>query len=187
MLWLVGRWLVMLMATLMAGAGTSACRSSGPMVVEGSVGTADRPLDADATRETRPQPYLLIRLSERRLYLLDDAPGTPDESFPIAVGREGLETPVGLFQVEEMLENPDFDKVASGVVVERIPPGPANPLGARWIGFTHGPGWTVGIHGTPTPHLLGRAVSSGCVRMRNADVIAIYERVRIGTPVRVEP
>ena len=118
MLWLVGRWLVMLTATLMAGAGSSACRMSGPMVVDGSVGKADRPLDADATRETRPQPYLLIRLRERRLYLLDDAPGTPDESFPIAVGREGLETPVGLFQVEEMVENPDFDKVASGVVVE---------------------------------------------------------------------
>jgi lipoprotein-anchoring transpeptidase ErfK/SrfK len=126
-------------------------------------------------------------LGERRLYVVDDAPGIPDESFPIAVGREGLETPVGRFQVEEMIENPDYVKIASGVVVKRIPPGPTNPLGERWIGFTHGDGWTIGIHGTPNPELLGRAVSHGCVRMRNADVIGIYERVRIGTPVHVEP
>jgi len=73
------------------------------------------------------------------------------------------------------------------VVIERIPPGPSNPLGVRWIGFAHGPGWTVGIHGTPMPNLLGRAVSHGCVRMRNADVIRVYDRVQIGTPVFVEP
>ena len=176
------------MFALLAGAGSSACRIAGPAAVDGSVATVTRAPDADAAPEPRTRSYLLlIRLSERRLYLLDDAPDTPDESFPIAVGREGVETPVGQFQVEEMVENPDFDKVASGAVLERIPPGPTNPLGERWIGFTHGPGWTIGIHGTPTPHLLGRAVSGGCVRMRDADVIAIYDRVRIGTPVRVEP
>jgi lipoprotein-anchoring transpeptidase ErfK/SrfK len=174
-------------AGLLAGAGSSACRIAGPAAVDGSTAAVSRAPDAVVAPEPLRQPSLLIRLSERRLYVLDDAPDTPDESFPIAVGREGLETPVGQFEVEEMVENPDFERVASGTVVERIPPGPTNPLGARWIGFSHGPGWTVGIHGTPTPHLLGRAVSSGCVRMRNADVIAIYGRVRIGTPVRVEP
>ena len=86
-----------------------------------------------------------------------------------------------------MVEHPDYLKFASGVIVKRIPPGPANPLGERWIGFAHGEGWTIGIHGTPNPELLGRAVSHGCVRMRNADVVGIYERVRIGTPVVVEP
>ena len=45
----------------------------------------------------------------------------------------------------------------------------------------------MGIHGTPNPELLGRAVSHGCVRMRNADVIRIYDRVKLGTPVIVEP
>ena len=134
--------------------------------------------------------YLVLRLGERRLYLMDDDPGTPVESFPIAVGREGLETPVGRFQVEEMVENPDYLQVADGVplrVIKRIPPGPTNPLGERWIGFAHGGRWTVGIHGTPHPELLGRAVSHGCVRMRNADVIRVYEHVGIGTTVIVEP
>jgi L,D-transpeptidase ErfK/SrfK len=182
---IVKSWFAMF--ALVAGAGSSACRIAGPAAVDGRVATVNPAPDADAAPEPRPRSYLVIRLSERRLYLSDDAPGTPDESFPIAVGREGLETPVGQFHVEEMVENPDFERIASGAVIERIPPGPKNPLGARWIGFAHGPGWTIGIHGTPTPHLLGRAVSSGCVRMRDADVIAIYDRVRIGTPVRVEP
>lgn len=134
--------------------------------------------------------YLLLRRGERRLYLIDDDPGTAIESFPIAVGREGLETPLGRFQVEEMVEHPDFLQIADESplrIIARIPPGPSNPLGERWIGFTHGDGWTVGIHGTPQPELLGRAVSHGCVRMRNADVIRVYERVQIGTTVIVEP
>ena len=141
--------------------------------------------------EAPPAPfYLVLRLGERRLYLKKDDPGTPTESFPIAIGREGLETPVGRFQVEEMIEKPDFLEVAAGVplrVVKRIPPGPTNPLGERWIGFAHGDGWTIGIHGTPNPELLGRAVSHGCVRMRNADVVRVYERVQLGTMVIVEP
>ncbi len=114
----------------------------------------------------------------------------PIASFPIAVGRPGHETPTGRFQVEEMVEHPDFhrfDVKDPTRVLERIPPGPANPLGERWIGFAHGGGWTVGIHGTPRPELLGRAVSGGCVRMRNADVIRVYGEVRLGTPVIVRP
>ena len=140
--------------------------------------------------EVRSRPYLVLRVGERRLYMMDDDPRTPLESFPIAVGRDGHETPIGRFRVEEMIEHPDFHKFDPNDrsrLVKYVPPGPANPLGERWIGFARGDGWTVGIHGTPEPHLLGRAVSGGCVRMRNADVIRIYDRVRIGTPVIVEP
>lgn len=173
-------------AALLAGSGTSACGVVTPSAF-GRGAAAIRVPDADAASNPSLQPYLVLRLSERRLYLVDDAPRTPDESFPIAVGREGRETPVGQFRVEEMVENPDFLKMASGVVIKRIPPGPTNPLGERWIGFAHGDGWTIGIHGTPNPELLGRAVSNGCVRMRNADVISVYERIQIGTPVHVEP
>ena len=139
-----------------------------------------------------PPVSLAIRLKERRLDLIGADATIPVESFPIAVGRAGHETPTGRFQVEEMVEHPDFykfDPKDPSRVIGRIPPGPANPLGERWIGFTHGEGWTwtVGIHGTPHPELLGRAVSGGCIRMRNADVIRIYERVRLGTIVVVHP
>jgi len=151
-------------------------------------------LDRERSEIQRPDAgeltYLLLRLGERRLYLMDDDPRTPVESFPIAVGREGRETPTGSFRVEEMIEHPDFHKFDPRDrtrVIKRIPPGPTNPLGERWIAFTHGDGWVVGIHGTPNPELLGRAVSGGCVRMRNADVIRVYERVQLGTTVIVEP
>ncbi|MCW5892769.1 MAG: L,D-transpeptidase [bacterium] len=139
-----------------------------------------------------PSPVrLLLKLRERRLYLLHHDPETPAESFPIAIGKPGTETPTGSFHVEELVVDPDFTKYDRSVdppkIVRRIPPGaPDNPLGKRWIGITHGPGWTLGIHGTPRPELLGQAVSNGCVRMRNADVVRIYERVQLGTPVVVE-
>jgi len=170
---------------LVAVAGTAACGVGRP-----------RPGDERVTADAREPvtdaaaPYLLLRLGERRLYLMDDDPRTPVESFAIAVGRDGLETPTGRFQVEELVVDPEFvviDREDRTRVARRIPPGPDNPLGARWIGFAHGDGWTVGIHGTPRPELLGRAVSRGCVRMRNADVIRLYDRVRLGTAVVVEP
>lgn len=170
-------------AVLLLGLGSAGC---GPVAAPSPAPTAD----TAATTHDDPSVYLLLRLGERRLYLMDADPQTPAESFPIAVGRKGLETPTGRYEVEEMVEHPEYvkiDRTLPSQVAKRIPPGPTNPLGERWIGFAHGEGWTVGIHGTPNPELLGRAVSHGCVRMRNADVIRIYERVQLGTPVVVEP
>jgi lipoprotein-anchoring transpeptidase ErfK/SrfK len=63
-----------------------------------------------------------------------------------------------------------------------MPPGPKNPLGVRAIYL----GWTeYRIHGTVDPGSIGRAASSGCIRMHNADVIDLYDRVHIGAPVYV--
>jgi lipoprotein-anchoring transpeptidase ErfK/SrfK len=137
-----------------------------------------------------PSTYVVIRLKDRRLDLVKDDIATPLASFPIAVGRVGDETPTGCFQVEEKIVHPDFQKIDPKNrmrVVKYFPPGPTNPLGERWIGFAHGDGWTLGIHGTPNPELLGKAVSHGCVRMRNSDVIRVYEIVELGTPVIVRP
>ena len=60
--------------------------------------------------------------------------------------------------------------------------GPDNPLGARalYLGSTE-----YRIHGTSEPWTIGQAVSSGCIRMRNEDVTDLYERVKVGTQVRV--
>lgn len=138
----------------------------------------------------KPSTYVVIRVKARRLELMQAGVASPLGRFPIAVGRGGHETPTGRFQVEEMVEHPDFlqiDPKDPTRVLKRIPPGPENPLGERWIGFAHGDGWTIGMHGTPHPELLGRAVSGGCIRMRNADVLYVYERVTLGTPVIVKP
>ena len=174
---------------LIAGPALSGCGLAGPSPErKGAVSPAGA--TAPAAKDQKPT-HLVLRLGERRIYLMDDDPKTPAESFPVAIGKDGWETPTGRFAVEEMVEHPDFLKVDDTVVpqrvIKRIPPGPTNPLGERWIGFAHGEGWTVGIHGTPNPELLGRAVSHGCVRMRNADVVRIYDRVQLGTTVIVEP
>jgi lipoprotein-anchoring transpeptidase ErfK/SrfK len=136
--------------------------------------------------------YLILRLGERRLYLMEgdeDGGGRRVDSFPVAVGRQEYETPTGRFEVVEKIANPDFLQIdwnEPSRVIRTIAPGPDNPLGLRWIGFTSAHGWGIGFHGTPQPELLGRAVSHGCVRMRNSDVVKVYGRVRIGTPVIVE-
>ncbi len=138
-----------------------------------------------------PEPYLVLNLTQRRVYIMDEVAGMPPESFRVAIGRKGFETPTGEFRINEMVVNPDFvvfdfnnpSKKERG----RVPPGPTNPLGLRWIGFAYAHGWSVGFHGTPKTEVLGQAVSHGCVRMANADVVKLYDRVKIGTTVIVEP
>lgn len=125
---------------------------------------------------------LVIKLSDRRVYVYKG--DRMQASYPIAVGKSGWETPKGHFKVLQMQQNPAWQHPWNGKI---IPPGPDNPLGARWIGF-----WTdghnfIGFHGTPNEELVGQAVSHGCIRMRNKDVLALYEQVKIGTPVSVEP
>ncbi len=177
---------VLLGALLLVVSGLIACAPAAPKPDPG----AQARLTTSAAPSDHGSTYLVIRLKERRLDVMRDDVMTPVESFPIAVGRAGHETPVGRFQVEEMVEHPDYlqvDPKDRSRVLERIPPGPANPLGERWIGFAHGDGWTVGIHGTPHPQLLGRAVSGGCIRMRNGDVLRVYDSVKLGTIVVVDP
>lgn len=133
--------------------------------------------------EADPQALRLeIRLSRRQVTLYrGDA---PLKSYPIAVGRPGWETPVGSYEVKQMIKNPTWvHPLEKGVV---IPGGdPENPLGRYWIGFwTDGKNW-IGFHGTPTPRSVGRAASHGCVRMYNKDVEELFKQVTIGTVVTV--
>lgn len=132
--------------------------------------------------EIAPELQLVIRLSERRVYLYDR--DNVQVSYPIAVGRAGWETPTGTYSVINMVVDPGWQNPFTGAV---IPPGPSNPLGDRWIGF-----WTdgenfIGFHGTPNEGSVGRAASHGCIRMYNRDVRELFETVAVGTPVIVEP
>ncbi len=125
---------------------------------------------------------LAIKLSERRVYVYQN--NHVQVSYPIAIGKAGWETPRGNYKVIQMQRDPAWQHPWTGKV---IPPGPDNPLGARWIAF-----WTdgrnfIGFHGTPNEKLVGQAVSHGCIRMRNRDILALFKQVDIGTPVTVEP
>ena len=105
-------------------------------------------------------------------------------NYDVAVGREGWNTPTGYFSVFQKQIDPYWEHPFTGVVV---PPGPDNPLGTRWIGFWSDGQNSIGFHGTPDESVIGSAVSHGCVRMRNEDIIALYERVSMDTTVRVVP
>jgi L,D-transpeptidase catalytic domain/Putative peptidoglycan binding domain len=106
-------------------------------------------------------------------------------TYPIAVGRAGLETPAGLYHVNDREVNPSWHVPKSawaGDLAGRIiPPGPSDPIKARWLGFWNG----AGIHGTEETWSLGHAASHGCIRMSIADVEQLYPLVPMGTPVYV--
>jgi len=126
--------------------------------------------------------HLVIKLSDRRVYVYQNK--SLKVSYAIAVGKAGWETPTGNYKVMNLEPSPVWEHPWTGEVILE---GPENPLGARWIGF-----WTdgvnsIGFHGTPDEKLVGQAVSHGCVRMRNKDIVALYEQVKLGTPVTVKP
>ncbi|AHB87633.1 LD-transpeptidase YkuD family [Thermosynechococcus sp. NK55a] len=130
-----------------------------------------------------PPLRLEINLSRRQLTLYQG--DTPLRRYPVAVGRPGWETPVGQFQVRQMIRNPAWKNPFTGGVIAGGHP--QNPLGRRWIGFwSDGTNW-VGLHGTPNPDSIGHAVSHGCVRMYNRDIEELFEKVQLGVPVIVVP
>lgn len=107
------------------------------------------------------------------------------KSYTVAVGQEGLETPEGLYHIESKEVEPSWhvpnSAWAGDLAGQVIPPGPEDPLKARWMGIFEG----AGIHGTEETWSLGSAASHGCVRMSIPDVIDLYDRVEVGTPIYI--
>jgi len=105
------------------------------------------------------------------------------KTYTVAVGQEGLETPEGLYEIQEKQVNPSWhvpDSAWAGDLAGQvIPPGPDDPIKARWMAIFEG----AGIHGTEETESLGSAASHGCVRMSIPDVIELYPQVEVGTPI----
>jgi lipoprotein-anchoring transpeptidase ErfK/SrfK len=105
------------------------------------------------------------------------------KTYPIAVGRQGLETPAGQYDIQDKQVNPSWhvpnSAWAGSLAGKVIPPGPADPIKARWMGIAGG----AGIHGTEEVGSLGSAASHGCIRMAIPDVIDLFDRVEVGDPV----
>jgi L,D-transpeptidase catalytic domain len=106
--------------------------------------------------------------------------------YGIAVGAAGFDTPSGLFAIQSKQVNPAWHVPNSpwaGSLRGRVIPGgaPSNPLKARWLGVNG----SVGIHGTAEEWSIGSRASHGCIRMRVRDVIDLYRRVPMGTPVLI--
>jgi lipoprotein-anchoring transpeptidase ErfK/SrfK len=107
------------------------------------------------------------------------------KAYPIAVGMAGLETPAGLYHVQNKEVNPAWhvpnSPWAGSLAGTVVPPGPGNPIQARWLGIFNG----AGIHGTDAVGSLGSAASHGCIRMAIPDVIELYPQVPVGAPVYI--
>ena len=110
-----------------------------------------------------------------------------ERTYEIAVGMEGLETPAGVHKIEWEQVNPPWyvpKKAWAGSLAGTVvPPGPADPLKARFMSFDGG----AGIHGIdPSEYSsIGHDASHGCVRMRIPDVISLYGKSPVGTPVYI--
>lgn len=106
--------------------------------------------------------------------------------YPIAVGQAGLETPAGLYKIQNKAINPAWTVPNSpwaGSLAGRVIPGgtPQNPLKARWLGVYDG----VGVHGTDARGSIGTNASHGCIRMLIEDVEKLYDEVPVGTPIYI--
>ncbi len=126
---------------------------------------------------------IVVNRSNFTLQLYEDL--KPTLNYTVAIGAVGFDTPVGLYEIQNKQVDPYWtvpnSDWAGSLAGQVIPPGPSNPLKARWMGIYNG----AGIHGTDATYSLGSAASHGCVRMAIPDVEELYEHVDVGTPVYI--
>lgn len=107
------------------------------------------------------------------------------KTYTVAIGQVGLDTPAGLYHIQNKAVDPVWNvpnsSWAGGLAGQAIPPGPSNPLKARWMGIFDG----AGIHGTDAVYSLGTAASHGCVRMAVPDVVELYDQTPVGAPIYI--
>ena len=165
--------------------------------------TRDKQLLADPpyAKVTIPEPYQrrvvnyhrhelagTIVVDARYLYYV--LPNGKAIRYGVTVGEEALAWS-GVAKIGRLAEWPDWVPTAEikkrmGDLPDRVAGGPKNPLGARGIYLYEGNKDTLfRIHGTNQPEYIGHAISSGCIRMTNEDVIDLYSRVKLGSPVVV--
>jgi lipoprotein-anchoring transpeptidase ErfK/SrfK len=128
---------------------------------------------------------IIVDTAERHLYLVQS--DGQALRYGIGVGREGFQWS-GVERVSQKQEWPDWRVPAEMIGRQPYLPrfmagGPGNPLGARALYLGH---TVFRIHGTNQPETIGHAVSSGCIRLDNADVIDLYNRVQVGAKVVVK-
>ncbi|BCA95482.1 L,D-transpeptidase [Legionella antarctica] len=137
-----------------------------------------------------PRRGIIINLAEYRLYYFP-ADENVVITFPVGIGKEGWNTPLGLTRITAKVANPVWRPTAKVLAAAEeigasipgyFPPGPNNPLGKHVLRL----GWpTFLIHGTNRVDGVGARVSAGCIRMFPDDIEYLFSIVAVGTPVRV--
>jgi lipoprotein-anchoring transpeptidase ErfK/SrfK len=143
-------------------------------------------------RSNHPVGTIIIDAGERHLYLVESE--TRAVRYGIGVGRDGFAA-TGLLHITRKVEWPDWTPPPDVIAREPYLPrfmagGLGNPLGARAMDLGKDLGKNLGksayrIHGTNAPETIGQALSLGCFRLVNDDVVDLYDRVSVGTRVIV--
>ena len=118
---------------------------------------------------------IVVSIPDRKLAVIEN--DRVVRTFETAVGAPNSPSPTGTFTIINSIEHPTW--YTKG---RTVPPGPANPLGTRWLGLSQ-KGY--GIHGTNVPSSIGRNASHGCIRMRNRDVEQLFKMVAVGDVVEL--
>jgi L,D-transpeptidase ErfK/SrfK len=138
-----------------------------------------------------PRKGIVLNLANMRIYYYP--PKQPDDvlTYPVGIGREGWNTPLGQTTIVAKKVDPAWtvpesirrEHAAKGDPLPKVvPPGPDNPLGeyALLLGFS-----SYLIHGTNKPYGIGMQVSHGCVRLYPEDIEVLFKKTKVGTPVRI--
>lgn len=120
--------------------------------------------------------WVLVSIHDRKLALLEN--GKVVRIYRVAVGKNSTPSPVGAFQVVNRVSNPTY--YHKGQIIAA---GNGNPVGSRWIGLS---ARGYGIHGTNQPNSIGKAASTGCIRMSKRDLEELFEMVNVGDRVEIE-
>lgn len=137
-----------------------------------------------------PREGIVVNMAEMRLYYYHPD-GQRVSTFPVGIGKEGWQTPMGKTKIVRKRENPTWvvpesilkDRRENNMTVFReMPPGPKNPLGkyAMNLGFKN-----IVIHGTPWPLGVGLRRSHGCIQLMPEHIEALYRLVDVNTPVNI--
>uniref|UniRef100_C6E4L9 ErfK/YbiS/YcfS/YnhG family protein n=1 Tax=Geobacter sp. (strain M21) TaxID=443144 RepID=C6E4L9_GEOSM len=132
-------------------------------------------------------PDIVVNLPEYRLYLFSQGKPGGVFTFPLGIGDEGAETPLGSYTVIQKMTNPSWhvpDSIRHEVpeLPQIVPPGPSNPLGTHALRLSRG---NILIHGTNRPWGIGRRSSHGCLRLYPEDITTLFELAHIGMSVVV--
>lgn len=127
---------------------------------------------------------LVINIPELRIYFFKKSESTV-QTYPIGIGDEGWESPLGTWSITEKRPNPTWyipQSLQAEYGMASMPPGPDNPLGEYTMKFSAG---AYGVHGTSMPWGVGRLVSHGCIRCYPEHIRILYPQVPIGTKLEI--
>ncbi len=138
-----------------------------------------------------PKSGIILNLASMRLFYFADAKHSQIMTFPVGIGRDDWDTPLGVTKIIEKKVNPDWTPPPSIIKEHQelndplpsvVKSGPDNPLGyyAMSLGFKN-----YLIHGTNKPYGIGMQVSHGCIQLYPEDIELLFNKVKVGTSVRI--